>query len=400
MTTLAPDHQVQCHFCCSTFSLAGDFCSDLPRVTSDCRPSPRSGPLAVCPQCGLAQTVVSGDWREAADETYRQYQMYAAADGAEQKVASGEGFQARSVVLADRWRSLGVLGERGALLDIGCGNGSFLRAFAAEFPAWTLSGSETTDREVGKLRAIPGFQEFYGADPDGIPDGFDAFSLVHVLEHLENPRAFLARVHQSAAPGGQLLVEVPAWRGNPFALMIADHASHFSMSTLAMVVSSAGWFPSLVTDQWVPKELSLTASSNVQPRRSPPPDAASEERALIKAVSWLRQSRDQLLALIPRAESIGLFGSAIAATWLYQSAPDAVQFFVDEDPQRIGRSHLGRPILAPDQVPGGADVFVGVSPLLSSAIADRLSRPQCRYHAASPLEGLSDRTNEIFSPKK
>jgi SAM-dependent methyltransferase len=338
----------------------------------------------------LAQTVVSGDWRDAADETYRQYQMYAAADGAEQKVAGEEGFQARSVVLAGRWRSLGVLGETGTLLDIGCGNGSFLRAFAAEFPAWTLSGSETTDREVAKLRAIPGFQAFYGADPDEIPDGFDAFSLVHVLEHLENPQAFLARVRQSVAPGGQLLVEVPAWRGNPFALMIADHASHFSMSTLEMVVSSAGWSSSVVTDQWVPKELSLVASSKVQPGQSPPPDAAAEARALIKAVAWLRQCRDQFLALTTRAESVGLFGSAIAATWLYQAAPDAVQFFVDEDTQRIGRSHLGRPILAPDQVPDGADVFVGVSPLLSSAIADRLSRPPCRYHAASPLEGLSE----------
>jgi len=41
-------------------------------------------------------------------------------------------------------------------------------------------------------------------------------------------------------------------------------------------------------------------------------------------------------------------------------------------------------------VPDGADVFVGVNPLLSSAITDRLSRPRCRYHAAIPLGGLSE----------
>ncbi len=222
MNTPIHSDQAQCHFCGSSFPPAEDLCADLPRVTSDCRPSPRSGPLAVCPHCGLAQTLVTTGWRDAADATYREYQMYAAADGSEQKVASGDGLQGRSVVLANRWKSLDMLPERGALMDIGCGNGSFLRAFSTAFPAWTLSASETSDREIAKLRAIPGFHKFYGADPDEIPEGFDAFSLIHVLEHLENPKAFLDRVRRSAAPSGELLVEVPAWRSNPFALMIAD----------------------------------------------------------------------------------------------------------------------------------------------------------------------------------
>lgn len=40
--------------------------------------------------------------------------------------------------------------------------------------------------------------------------------------------------------------------------------------------------------------------------------------------------------------------------------------------------------------PDGADVFVGVSPLLSGAIADRLTRASCRFHAANPLDGTSE----------
>lgn len=344
----------------------------------------------MCVHCGLAQTIITRDWRVAADQTYQQYEMYAAAGGSEQKVASGDGLLGRSVVLAARWRELGLLPPQGALLDLGCGNGSFLRAFSEAFPSWVLSGSETSDRELPGLRQIPNFKNFHGADPTAIPSGLDAFSLIHVLEYLENPRAFLATILDRTKPSGHLLIEVPAWRSNPFALMIADHASHFSAATLEMVVARAGWKPLLVTEEWVPKELSLVASATTPSisLASPSPDA--EQAALQQAVAWLRDAREQLLEIAARTDSFGLFGSAIAATWLYQAAPDAVRFFVDEDPQRIGRTHLGRPIVAPDQVPEGSEVFVGVSPLLSSGIASRLARPDCRYHAARPLSGVAE----------
>jgi hypothetical protein len=61
---------------------------------------------------------------------------------------------------------------------------------------------------------------------------------------------------------------------------------------------------------------------------------------------------------------------------------DKVRFFVDEDPQRIGRTHLGLPILAPTDVPPDSDVFVGISPILSESLAARLSSGTRRFHAA------------------
>jgi hypothetical protein len=83
--------------------------------------------------------------------------------------------------------------------------------------------------------------------------------------------------------------------------------------------------------------------------------------------------------------NFGLFGSAIAATWLYQGMSDRVRFFVDEDPQRVGRTHLGLPILSPEQVPAEADVFVGVSPTISGKLMARLQSSRGCYHAVSSL---------------
>ena len=372
--------QVQCHFCQHAFSLDSEIGRSLPRVTSDCRPVAQAAPLAVCPSCCLTQTVVNDEWRSAAEDTYEVYQIYSAADGSEQKVATEVGLCGRSQVLVGQWSDFGDLPSSGRMIDVGCGNGAFLRAFAEKFPAWELNGAETSERYLSTLQQIPNFRSFYGGDPNALTGSYQAMSLVHVLEHLEDPVSYLQALRKRAASDAQLFVEVPAWQANPFALMITDHASHFTVDTLKMVVGAGGWMPLSVSEKWVPKELSLIAGNS-----STVPDAvslnlAAEQSALCNAIDWLSATMTRAREIAAGSRNFGLFGTAIAATWLYQGMPDAVKFFVDEDPQRVGRTHLGLPILSPHDVPEGADVFVGVSPLLSGSIATRLASPLRRYH--------------------
>ena len=104
------------------------------------------------------------------------------------------------------------------------------------------------------------------------------------------------------------------------------------------------------------------------------------------AVRWLEAVLGEARQVASGSANFGLFGSAIAATWLYQGMSDRVRFFVDEDPQRVGRTHLGLPILSPEQVPAEADVFVGVSPTISGTLMARLQSGPGRFHA---VRGLS-----------
>jgi trans-aconitate methyltransferase len=327
--------------------------------------------------------VLGDDWRGVTDQAYRDYAIYEAAGGAEQKVASHDGLQSRSSVIIDRLAQQHPLPVSGRLLDFGCGNGGFLSAFAARFPEWELDAAETDDRHIESLRKIPGFGRLYGVHADELPGRYDLISLVHVLEHLENPAAVLAALRGKASHGGVLLVEVPSWRTNPFALMIADHVSHFTPASLQMVVNAGGWTCSGVREDWVPKELSVVAFSSCEPSADAAPVSyAAEKEALQSAVDWLSAAMKEAKQIACSASNFGLFGSAIAATWLYQGMADRVRFFVDEDPQRVGRTHLGLPILAPDQVAADADVFVGVSPVISQALIRRLRSQPGRYHAA------------------
>ena len=97
---------------------------------------------------------------------------------------------------------------------------------------------------------------------------------------------------------------------------------------------------------------------------------AHRDRA--KAIAWLKDFIDCARKSAAGPAPFGLFGTAIAATWLWPAVSERVQFFVEEDPNRIGRTHMGRPILSPAQAPSGAVVFLALVPSIASSIRERL----------------------------
>jgi hypothetical protein len=151
--------------------------------------------------------------------------------------------------------------------------------------------------------------------------------MVHVLEHIENPAELLRNLLQHAAPEALLLVEVPAWKANPFALMISDHASHFTDESLQMVVNASGWQTKMVSGDWVPKEVSLVGcNARSVVAAASKLDASQESEALQEAVRWLSEVMADARRIAETSAGFGLFGSAIAATWLYQGMSDKVRF--------------------------------------------------------------------------
>ena len=51
---------------------------------------------------------------------------------------------------------------------------------------------------------------------------------------------------------------------------------------------------------------------------------------------------------------------------------DRVSFFVDEDPQRAGKTHLGMPIVLPRHAPPGSSIFVALADPLAATVSARL----------------------------
>ena len=96
----------------------------------------------------------------------------------------------------------------GRLLDVGCGDGSFLSL--ARSCGWDVIGLDP-DPEAATNAAKQGLTVYEGGIEyfDGKTELFDVITMCHVIEHVHDPVNVLKICHSLLKPGGQLWLETP-----------------------------------------------------------------------------------------------------------------------------------------------------------------------------------------------
>lgn len=188
------------------------------------------------------------------------------------RVAIGRGFTANSYsyndnvtvwqkalalpfLLSARWRENFALeimrlpaGQRGGLLDIGCGVGEFLETMRAH--GWDVEGIDL-DPKVLETCRLRGLRVREGTlEEQRYAEGqFDAVSMRHVLEHVPEPVRLLRECRRILRPGGVLVVLTPNadslghrvfgrdWLG----LDVSRHLTVFSLGALRLAAERAGF---------------------------------------------------------------------------------------------------------------------------------------------------------------
>lgn len=368
-----------CHHCHAPALNRLEGFQNLPRVTSDCKPWPAQGSIAICENCFAIIKPDDAPWQRDADAIYSQYDIYHQAAGMEQLVfdaVTGQPATRSSKLLQALMQTLPPLPVRGRWLDVGCGNGATLKAAHDLLPDWKLTGTELSDTFRDQVMQIPGVEAFHAGVAQQAQGPFDVISLIHVLEHIPDPAAFLATLAPLLSPGGRILIEVPDHQTNPFDLLIADHASHFSPRSLGQVIQQAGLGVQDVHRGLIAKELTAVATTQADDADPTQDVTAGEIKADVsasrEALGWLSDFASQAKTLASRGK-VGVFGTSIAGTWLGSVLGDAVVFFVDEDAGRHGRRFMGRPVLGIEQVPPDVPVILALAPAVAKQVKSRLA---------------------------
>ena len=101
--------------------------------------------------------------------------------------------------------------KRGALLDVGCGNGAYLLR-AAE-AGWEVQGIEPDPAAAAQASALDFAVHQGDVTTFRAANDFDVITLSHVFEHLHDPQAVLSNCRQLLRPGGMLWMAMPNIQG-------------------------------------------------------------------------------------------------------------------------------------------------------------------------------------------
>lgn len=191
--------------------------------------------LAACPSCGYAWNAAFDAGRLTYDDSY---------DNAVPSAVMARYYDEIAEYLGRKYDL-----ARGYVVDIGCGDGTFLKALARVWPECRALGVDPAlpRDEVdagGRVRLLKGV--FEASQLEAAPS---LFVCRHVLEHMPNPVAFVRALRDAIGdrPGVPIFAEVPDldWivRHGAFWDFCYEHCNYFRESSLRAVFALAGFTP-------------------------------------------------------------------------------------------------------------------------------------------------------------
>ena len=348
--------------------------SKLKRVTSDCKPFEKGGRLFICNNCGGVQKTSDNKWLKEITSIYKNYDTFSLPGFTDQVIidTASQTLLPRCSTLLRYLKKVINIDKNSSWLDYGCGRGAMLNA-ASEI-CDNLYGYDLDNSHVSYLSKIKNFKKLYTVNQREKLKNFSIVSMIHSLEHFVDPYDELVNAYNILSENGILFIQVNDTRLNPFEILVADHLTHFEPYTLSEMLKKVGFKVEFVTNNWVTKEISLVAIKNNEQSNvfAVSSRLTHNLEEIINQVDWLNDLAENGRELAKNNKNFGLFGSAVASTWLAEEIGDNVSFFVDEDVDRIGKKHMEKPIIDPKKLKKDQTVYIGLIPVIAIKIEKKL----------------------------
>lgn len=336
---------MKCRTCNTQTSVFLDL-SHIPiSVTSDCRIVDIGVKLYICDSCSLIQK----DSTPLMQENYfSEFCSHSISNGEEQvKFINGIAIP-RSELVVTKIKE--YIPAKGKVLDIGTGNGSFLKAYKKFFKNWNLHAQDIQSNSKEDILKIVPEENIYIKEISKIDQGFDMLSIIGVLGHIPNLKQFLLDLTKLQNKNGKIIIQTPDLQKSFFDVVVVDHITYFSKAHLLKIMSK--YFKNISFFDIVHKEITLGVNFSNKNEEldfdKEQEDILEQAEIFKKIVSFLDTTKDSFI----------VFGTAPVSTYIGAILEDKLLSFVDEDEVRIGNMHLNKLISHPKDADENQMIFL------------------------------------------
>tara|TARA_Y100000816_G_C26107396_1_gene588973 strand:- start:5015 stop:6118 length:1104 start_codon:yes stop_codon:yes gene_type:complete len=309
--------------------------------------------LLKCKLCGHLQKKIDKNWLKGIKNLYEKKYIFL---GKHITLKNNKVFNRNDLIIKFLKKQF-KFKNKGDFLDVGCGAGYFLESFQRLLKKWNVYAHDLT-RLNYKIISKMKIKKFYVGDVENIKKKFDLITLNHVVEHLTNPRKVLRDVYNILNDNGMVIIRLPNIKVVHTDLTILDHCSHFSETSLINLLKISNFKVINSFKKINPTELFVVAVKNKNKEKVKIIKSKVTKKDIINLI-WPKK----ILQKIMRDRSkkkIGVFGVGTSSFYLYACLKDKIDFFVDEDPAKIGRKYYNKEIYNIDNLPKNSNVYVGI----------------------------------------
>lgn len=143
-----------------------------------------------------------------------------------------------------------------SIVDLGCGNGALAEEIHARFPDAQVAGVDLSAAQVAANAARLPWGRWLVADlgaatPPRFERTFDAVVTSEVIEHVDDPRAFLRNARTLASRGAMLVLSTQSGKVQETERRVG-HLRHFSVEEMRALLTETGWRPERVWNAGYP----------------------------------------------------------------------------------------------------------------------------------------------------
>jgi len=231
--------------------------------------------------------------------------------------------------------------EKSKVLEIGCGNGDFLKKLCSATGAQGFGYDVSYQEEGNNSKKVTFFREHFDSLKSN--DKFDVLILRHILEHIPEPYSFLKSICDNGVLSkmAKLWIEVPdlEWildKGS-FYDITYEHCNYFFKQTLVNLLSSIGFKVKSVKNvfdgQYILLEAEYTSKNETTEIETP-----VSPSAILSFIDRFSNNKRTYNDLIEKSESICIWGASgkgvIFLSELDKELLRKVEHVIDINPQK------------------------------------------------------------------